>query len=167
MASSTVGFFVMPPGHGKSYYHDVNKGIIEADTLVPHDSTEELRLLRPLSKDPIFWNEYDKVWSAFLNCRLRSFPGRVVVLVPSRDVGLMGGWVDLGGATLALPVLMQNVSGRKDDYAKHERCRVREKGFGLPEFQTNQELEKQLRSTCKMWIEKGESHPSKMPFVIV
>jgi len=115
-----IGYIVLPLGHGKSYRHNPEKHIYEADTLVPCKSTPRLRQLRLEAKSTDKWENYDKEWARLFAERL---PGRrVLLMVPSEDVGVALNGSFQGAAVLTWGMRERNFLERADSAQKHRFC---------------------------------------------
>lgn len=146
-----IAFVVMPPGHGKSFYHNPSLGIIEADTLVPCRSTIGLLTLRTEAKRTDNWVSYDMLWTTLLTEALKDYTNPIILLVPSAKVGHHGGWVDLGGLLLSEPCWERNFQHRPDSHVKWIPCWETERGRGGQVCASNSELSTRLTAKLDFW----------------
>lgn len=154
---ANIAYVVMPPGHGKSYLHRGVKGFLEADTIVYCKGTEKLRTLRQEAKAVGEWDVYDAEWVRELCEALQEERRRVVVAVPSDEVGVRAGWTRLGGIVLEKSQWALNFAERKDSHHKHEQCWEEAHLKGAILARSNLEVERWVRAVVTEWGERREA----------
>ena len=154
--SSSVGYVVLPPGHGKSYRHDEGKGLLEADTVVPCKSTDELKHLRSVAKVTNDWAAYDRAWARDLNGKLSATTCRLIVMVPHESVGEAAGWIPCGGILLEEKTWSLNFSQRQDSAAKYKELWNHLAQAGSTIVATNDELTLRLNIILHNWVAGGQ-----------
>jgi hypothetical protein len=145
----SIGYIVLPPGHGKSYRHSPLRNLLEADSLVPCKSTTSLIIARKKAKLHGNWLEYDTLWASMILETLP--PGRVVLMVPTNSVGISLGGTFLGAAVLNLTVWSNNLKNRVGDPVKYASVREEALLGGARVFESNEELTEWVDRTVTNW----------------
>nr|WSP06972.1 hypothetical protein [Gnomoniopsis castaneae chrysovirus 1] len=120
--TQTVGYMVLPPGHGKSYMMSKelgSYGLVEADGVIDCRGTQELSDLKDAAQVSGNWSQYDNLWSSEINSKIKG--KRCVVMVPSSTVGEAGGWHKVGTYLLTLDAWAANLMTRKGDMYKYRK----------------------------------------------
>jgi len=143
-----VAHIVMPPGHGKSYYHVKIPGLVEADTIYNYRGDEELSLLRTDARQTGNWEHYDRQWAARI---LPQLTGNFwIIMVPSDTVGQMLGGTLLTKIQLRDSQWSENLKQRGKSVKDYEYVRL--KGSDVHFFETNIEVESHLQDVIKDWM---------------
>lgn len=145
-----MAYAVLPPGHGKSYYHKKYEYMYEADTVFNCRGTQELEVLRAKAKETGDWKECDITWTRELLARLPKT--RCVVLVPDDAVGELLGAELIFRGVLTDSQWSENLSRRKGDIVKYSDWRANVLRAGANEYATNFDLESALVKACECWI---------------
>jgi hypothetical protein len=133
------GYVVLPPGHGKSYYHKKFKGIYEADSLAPYNATKELVELRKRAKQSGDWTEYDKLWSVQV---INAMPDdTIVIMVPSREIGELVAKSHVFSGVLEHVAWAENLKGRKGSIKEYAYSWDAARASGAKVYMTNEQLE--------------------------
>jgi len=150
-------FLVLPIAHGKSYNHNPNASIHEADSVVNCNSTPELKALRDKAKATGEWEAFDKVWGKAIEEKLGS---EGILLVPDITVGWAAGRnYFLGVYLLEEAVWRANMIGRGDDPEKWlwHYNHIKEKySHSTRLFKCNDDLAKAVRETGETYQDKDE-----------
>lgn len=138
----------MPPGHGKSHYHNKLPGLVEADSVYCYRGDKELSILRTIARLTGQWEEYDKQWAARTLARLEG--NLWIVMVPSVSVGQ-----NLGGQLLTKIQLddkqwAENLKSRNKTIIDYEYARLH--GDDVHHFGTNLEVESWMQDIIKAWF---------------
>lgn len=142
-----VGYVVMPPGHGKSYYHVRIQDLIEADSLYNCRGDESLKDLRLIARTTGEWAEYDDAWASRL---VPLIPLRCcIILVPSATVGDAIGATHLGSVQLSDSQWATNLENRGKTVADYAYARL--SGPGVAMFHTNFDLQSWLLAKLFSW----------------
>jgi len=143
-----VAYIVMPPGHGKSHYHDKIPGLVEADTLYNYRGDEELSVLRTNARITGNWEKYDRQWAARI---LPHLTGNFwIVMVPSDTVGEMLGGTLLTKIQLDDHQWSENLKHRGKSVRDYEYARLT--GSDVQFFKTNVEIESHIQDVIKSWM---------------
>jgi len=148
-------FIVLSIAHGKSYNHNPNASIHEADSVVNCNGTPELKALRDKAKETGKWEEFDKVWGKAIEEKLGS---KGILLVPDASVGWAAGRnYFIGVYLLEESVWRANMIGRGDDPEKwiwHYKHIKDKYGRSTKLFQSNDELSKAVRHAGEVYQDK-------------
>jgi len=143
----TLGYIILPPGHGKSYLHDPTIDLYEADSVVPNKATKELREKRKRAKITGDWSDYDTCWATLL---VKALPEDGVVLVPADQVGQAIRAVRLGACYLDESVWAENFRDRPDTAEKHIAAWEEAKRLGTF-MRTNRDTTHWVHSLVNAW----------------
>jgi hypothetical protein len=154
--SSKIAYIVLPPGHGKSFWHLYVPGLLEADSVFPCRATQILSDLRTQAKKSGEWDQYDEEWSNQLKTRIEKGEERAVVMVPSWKVGEKAGWTDLGTLLLTKEVWAKNFDLRKDTHEKHEECWQEGYERGAQVYESLWELGEEIKKRADQWLRRKD-----------
>lgn len=145
----SIGYLVIPPGCGKSTLHHQELGLIEADTLVPYNSTKELRSTRENARLTGDWTAYDRTWSTLLGAKLPQ--GRCVIMVPKKEVGESLGGEYLGTLYLEDKTWQANTASRGVPLSKYKSCLPATLDAWTTRYKENKDLQQAVRSRFSVW----------------
>jgi hypothetical protein len=137
-----MGYVVLPPGHGKSYYHAKFEGIYEADTVWPYNATPELIALRKDAWSTGDWGKYDSLWADGIMSHMPA--DTIVLMVPAHSVGVLVAQKFIFSAVLSLEAWERNLRFRKGSVAKYLPCYELAKKSGARTYEDNERLETAL-----------------------
>jgi len=143
-----VAHIVMPPGHGKSHYHNRMPGLVEADTIYNYRGDTELSFLRTVARRTENWEEYDRQWA---NRILSKLSGNFwIIMVPSDTVGQLLGGTLLTKIQLTDHQWNENLKKRGKSVQDYEYARLT--GSDVHIFNTNIEIESHIQDIIKAWM---------------
>jgi len=143
-----ITYIVMPPGHGKSHYHNKVPGLVEADTIYNYRGDAELSFLRTMARETGYWEEYDRQWA---NRILPRLVGNLwIVMVPSDPVGQPLGGTLLTKVQLTEYQWSENLKKRGKSTKDYEYAKLT--GPDVHFFDTNIEVESHLQDVIRIWM---------------
>jgi hypothetical protein len=155
------GYAVLPPGHGKSYYHKQGGMFVEADSLVGCKSTPELARLRQEAKLSGSWDTYDKAWTEALEPHIP--PGPVVIGVPDASLGKLLRANPVFSGVLAHAQWAENLKNRKGSVMEYLPYWEKVYAEGAEIYETNEDLMWALKVDMDDWWRTAcEDHQSEV-----
>lgn len=146
-----LGYVVLPPGHGKSFLHLREPWLLEADKIYDCEGDDVLKELRLRAKNSGYWNRYNQEWAGRLKRHKPNTEDRLIIMVPSREIGqAIGGDLVFAGC-LCLSQWQKNLDDRNEKITKYVQA-----WDGAVEYSkvysNNNELQYAMMYNCLSWL---------------
>ncbi len=103
-ALNNICYVTIPPLSGQELFDSHRFSIYNAETIVQRKATLALDLLEKDALQTQVWVSYNELWTSMINQTLLLTTDEdtpVIIIVPSKCVGIAGGWHDFGVAAIA------------------------------------------------------------------
>jgi hypothetical protein len=109
---NATGYFVLPPGHGKTHFHAPQLGLYDFESVHEITTNPTLQYMRTRCKETGDWSDFDRLVGQLL--QNAAAPRPRTFLIPSSTIAQYQDWHFVGAGVLYRPAWVSNLELRGD-----------------------------------------------------